>query len=326
MEWHRSRVLVTGGAGCIGSALSRRLVLAGADVTIVDSLLPQYGGNLHNIRDFAARVRLNVSDVRDAHSMRHLVRGVDVVFNLAGQTSHLDSMHNPLTDLEINATAQLSILETLRLHNPSARVVFASTRQIYGRPEYLPVDEHHPLRPIDVNGINKLAGESYHLLYHQVYGMQTCALRLTNTYGPGMRIKDDRQTFIGIWIRRLIEGRPFEVWDGGQRRDFNYREDVVDALLLAASQPAAIGCAFNLGSAEVVTLRQVADMLVELHPGGVYEVRDFPQERRSIDIGDHFSDFSLIEQTLGWRPRTPLRDGMIQTIDYFREHSDFYIR
>jgi UDP-glucose 4-epimerase len=319
------KVLITGGAGFIGSHLAHRLVNLGAEVTLVDSLIPEYGGNLHNLDGIVDRIRLNISDVRDHHSMRYLVRGVDLVFNLAGQTSHMDSMHDPFTDLDINSRSQLSILEALRHANPQARVVFASTRQLYGRPEYLPVDERHPQRPVDVNGINKIAGESYHLLYHEVYGIPTCALRLTNTYGPGMRIKDARQTFVGIWIRRLLEGQPFEVWGGEQLRDFNYVDDVVDAFLAAALSSAACGRVFNLGSSEVVSLMQLAQQLVEVNGSGEFQVREFPTERKKIDIGDYYSDFSLIEHELGWRPRISLREGLQRTLDYFRAHGGHYL-
>ena len=192
--------LITGGLGFIGSNLAQRLVDLGAEVMLVDSLIPEYGGNLFNVRHIADRVRVNISDVRDEHSMRYLVQGQDYLFNLAGQTSHLDSMNDPFTDLEINCRAQLSILEACRKYNPAVKIVFASTRQIYGKPDYLPVDEGHLLRPVDVNGINKMAGEWYHILYNNVYGIRACALRLTNTYGPRMRVKDARQTFIGVWI------------------------------------------------------------------------------------------------------------------------------
>lgn len=318
-------VLITGGLGFIGSHVARRLVNAGATVTVVDSLIPEYGGTPVNVADIADRISVNISDVRDPHSMRALLRGKDFLFNLAGQTSHLDSMTDPHTDLDINAAAQLSILEACRDENPLVRIVFASTRQLYGRPDYLPVDEKHPIRPVDVNGINKLAGEWYHLLYQQVYGIPACALRLTNTYGPGMRVRDARQTFLGVWIRQALTGEPITVFgDGEQRRDFNYVDDCVDALLLAATHPAAEGHVYNLGSDEVVSLRGLAELMTTLVPGSSYSLIPFPEDRKRIDIGDYYGDTTLVRDELGWSPRTGLREGLSATLDYYREHGPQY--
>ena len=212
------KILITGGMGFIGSNLARRLIELGNEITIVDSLIAEYGGNLRNLHDLRDEIRINLSDIRDEFSMKEIIKDKDYLFNLAGQTSHLDSMENPFVDLDINAKAQLSILEACRKNNPEIRVVFASTRQIYGKPNYLPVDENHPLNPVDVNGVNKIAGEQYHLLYNKVYGIATSVLRLTNTYGPRMRIKDARQTFLGIWIRNLLEGKPIQVYGNGQAK------------------------------------------------------------------------------------------------------------
>lgn len=323
-SWMGVRVLITGGLGFIGSNLARRLVGLGAEVTLVDSLVPEYGGNAYNITDIRDRVQVNISDVRDRHGFRALVRDQGVLFNLAGQTSHQDSMSDPFTDLDINCTSQLAILEACRHVNPKIRVVFASTRQIYGRPDYLPVDERHILRPTDVNGINKMAGEWYHVLYNNVYGVRSCALRLTNTYGPGMRICDARQTFLGIWIRNLLEGRPFQVWGGEQLRDFNHVDDVVDALLIAATDDRAAGVAFNLGDRSVVTLKDLADQLIEANGGGSYEIHAFPEERKRIDIGDYYADYSKFAG-LGWSPKVPLIVGLQRTLDYYRLHLDKYV-
>jgi UDP-glucose 4-epimerase len=319
------RVLITGGLGFIGANLARQLVGLGAQVTLVDSLVPEYGGNPFNIAGIEDRVRVNISDVRDEHSMRYLVQGQDFLFNLAGQTSHTDSMQNPYTDLDINCRAQLSILEACRKNNPGIKVVFASTRQIYGKPRYLPVDEDHLLHPVDVNGVNKIAGEEYHILYNDVYGVRACALRLTNTIGPRMRVKDARQTFVGIWIRLLVQGQPFEVWDGQQLRDFTYVDDAAEAFLRAAADEGANGQVFNLGGDCAITLKDLADLLVQVHGGGEYVVRSFPSERRRIDIGDYYADFSRIRSALGWEPRVPLPTALARTLGFYREHLEHYL-
>jgi len=323
--FHGKRILITGGLGLIGSNLARRLVEQGAGVLLLDSLIPEYGGNLFNIAGIEERVQVNISDVRDEHSMRYLVQRQDYLFNLAGQTSHMDSMQDPYTDLEINCRAQLSILEACRKYNPQVKVVFASTRQIYGKPDYLPVREDHLLRPVDVNGINKMAGEWYHILYSNVFGISACALRLTNTYGPRMRIKDARQTFLGVWIRLVVEGKPFEVWEGQQLRDFTYVDDAVEALMAAALSDQARGRVFNLGGDRVISLKDLADLVIEVNAGGHYVQRSFPAERKRIDIGDYYADDSCIRSTLGWRPRVSLREGLSHTLAYYQEHLPHYL-
>ena len=317
-------VLITGGLGFIGSNLAHRLVELGAQLTLVDSLIPEYGGNLFNIAGMEDRVKINISDVRDEHSFRYLIQGQDYLFNLAGQTSHLDSMQDPYADLEINCRSQLSILEACRKYNPRIKIVFASTRQIYGKPEYLPVDETHLLRPVDVNGINKMAGEWYHILYNNVYGIRACALRLTNTIGPRMRVKDARQTFLGIWVRLLIEGKPFEVWGGEQLRDFTYVDDAVDAFLMAAASDESNGQIFNLGGDCVISLKDLADLLIQVNGGGEHINHSYPVERKRIDIGDYYSDFSRIRSALGWEPKVPLREGLARILTFYREHMKHY--
>jgi len=319
------RVLITGGLGFIGSTLGCRLADLGADVLLVDSLIPEYGGNLFNIAGYEGKLKVNIADVRDEFSMDYLVRGRDLLFNLAGQTAHLDSMRDPYTDLEINCRAQLSILEACRKNNPDVKIVYTSTRQMYGKPDYLPVDERHLLHPTDVNGINKMAGEWYHILYNNVYGIRAVSMRLTNTYGPRMRVKDARQTFLGIWIRRLIEGETIEVWgDGTQIRDFNYVDDVVDAMLLAAATDDANGQIYNLGSDETINLRDLAALLVGLVGGGSFRVIPFPADRKPIDIGDYYADYRRIRGKLGWTPKVSLREGLARTLEYYRKYREHY--
>jgi UDP-glucose 4-epimerase len=321
------QILITGGLGFIGSNLARRLVEMGAQVILVDSLIPDYGGNLFNIDGLADRVTVNIADVRDEYSMDYLVRAQDILFNLAGQTSHLDSMRDPYTDLEINVRSQLSILEACRKNNPDVKIVYASTRQFYGKPDYLPVDEKHPLHPTDVNGINKMAGEWYHMVYNNVYGLRATSLRLTNTYGPRMRIKDARQTFLGVWLKQVLTGEPILVYgDGQQLRDFNFVDDVVDALLLTAIDPRADGQIYNLGSSEPpISLIDLAQQLVQIHGRGEYKLIPFPADRKLIDIGDYYADFNKIKSELNWLPRVTLAEGLDRSLKFYRPNLERYI-
>ncbi len=324
-DFYRGRqVLVTGGLGFIGSNLCRILADLGAHVTAVDSLLPDYGGNLFNLAGYEDRVRINIADVR-GHGMEYLVRDQEVLFNLAGQVSHIDSMTDPVTDLEINCTSQLRLLEAVRRGNPELKIVYAGTRQIYGRPHYLPVDEKHLLQPVDVNGINKISGEFYHLVYHQVYGIRASSLRLTNTYGPRQLIRHNRQGFIGWFIRQAALGEQIQVFgDGTQRRDFTHVEDVVDAFLRAGAADASDGEVFNLGEETPVSLLELAELLVEV-AGARYTLVPFPPERKRIDIGDFYADITKIRETLGWEPHKPLREGLAETVEYYRRHQEHYV-
>jgi UDP-glucose 4-epimerase len=320
-----ARVLITGGVGLIGSALARRLVALGAEVLLVDSMVPEAGGNFANIADIRDRLRVNVADIRDREALRHLLAGQDFLFDLAAQTSHLDSMNAPEHDLAVNCTAQLQLLELCRAVAPEIAIVHAGTRQIYGRPQYLPVDEAHPLRPADVNGVNKMAGEAYHLLFHDVYGLNTRSLRLTNVYGPGMRIKDARQNFLGIWLRRALEGVPFELWGGEQRRELLNVADAVEAFLLAALSRETAGLAFNVGGEAPYTLLALAEAVIRANGGGGFERREFPDERKRIDIGDFVTDDRRFRELTGWAPRIGLDEGLATTLDYYRRHLTNYL-
>jgi nucleoside-diphosphate-sugar epimerase len=317
---------VTGGLGFIGSHLSKRLVDLGAEVTIVDSLIPEYGGNPYNVREIRDRVHINYSDIRDPWSIRYLVRNQEYIFNLAGQVSHLDSMEDPQTDLDINCKSQLSLLEALRENNPEARIVFAASRQQYGRPQSLPVTEDHPLVPVDVNGINLVAGESYHLLYNDVYGIRATSLRLTNTYGPHLLMKHARQGFITVFIRLALEGRPITVFgDGSQLRDFTYVSDVVDAFLAVGVTDSTYGHALNVGGIEPVPLIEVARLCQKLAAnGGTVETAPWPEERKKIDIGSIYVDHSRLSHDTGWEPSVGLSEGLAETMDFYRDHGEHY--
>jgi UDP-glucose 4-epimerase len=318
------RVMITGGLGFIGWNLAERLIGHGARVLVVDSLVPGHGGNLAHLESLRGRARINISDVRDEHGMRILVRGQSVIFNLAGQVSHIDSMRDPYADLEVNCRAQLSLLEACRHNNPEARVVFAGTRQVYGRPDRLPVDESHPVRPTDVNGVNKMAGEWYHILYSNVYGVRASSLRLTNTYGPGQLLRHNRQGFIGWFIRQALDGEEITLFgDGEQLRDLTYVDDVVKAFLVAGCDPAADGQIFNLGG-EVISLRRLVELLIELTGQGSYRLIPFPAEKRLIDIGSFYAEDRKIRSALGWERGVGLREGLERTLQFYRERRADY--
>jgi UDP-glucose 4-epimerase len=320
-----ARVAVTGGLGLIGSALARHLVELGADVLLIDNMMPEGGANPANIAAIRDRVEVKIVDIRDAEAMRSLIAGRDFLFDLAAQTSHLDSMRAPFDDLAINATAQLQLLETCREVAPAIVIVHAGTRQIYGRPRYLPVDEAHPLNPTDVNGVNKMAGEAFHLMFHSAYGLDTRSLRLTNVYGPGMRIKDARQNFLGIWLRRVIEGDAFEVWGGEQRRDMVFVDDAAEAFLAAAMTPETRGAALNIGGDAPYNLAEIAAAIIAANGGGRYELKEFPPERKRIDIGDYYADDALFRRATGWQTATPLEEGLRRSLEYVRDNLSAYV-
>ncbi len=320
------RVMITGGLGFIGSTLAHQLAGLGARVLLVDSLIPDYGGNLFNVNGLEHRVKINIADVRQQSTMNYLVRDHDVIFNVAGQVSHIDSMQDPYTDLEINCRSQLSILEACRRYNPAVKVVFAGTRQVYGRPDSLPVTEQHLVKPTDVNGINKAAGEYYHLVYNNVFGVRACSLRLTNVYGPRQLIKHNRQGFIAWFIRLALEDREIQIYgDGSQRRDFVYVDDAADAFLRAGASDVCNGQVFNVGGLEPISHLALVELLTSVAGSGRYRLVDWPPEKKAIDIGDFYADSSLVARTLGWHPVTTLRDGLKRTLDFYRAHLQHYV-
>ena len=327
LEFYRDRrVLITGGLGFIGSNLARQLVAAGADILLVDGMNPEYGANRFNIDGIEDYVRVNVADVRDTTVMDTLVQDREVIFNLAGQVSHIDSMRDPYTDLDINCRAQLSMLEACRRYNPSVRVVFAGTRQVYGRPDRLPVDEHQLVRPADINGVNKAAGEYYHLLYNNVFGVRACSLRLTNVYGPRQLIKHNRQGFIGWFIRLAIQDREIQIFgDGSQLRDFVYVDDAADAFLRAGATGACDGEVYNVGGDEAISHRDLVAVLLETAGTGSVRYVEWPPDKKRIDIGSFYSDSTRFRQTVGWRPRVGMREGFARTIAFYREHLAHYV-
>ena len=324
--YHRRCVMITGGLGFIGSNLARTLVELGADVLIVDSLIPDSGANFFNIDGIADRVRVNISDIRLQTTLNHLVRRCEVIFNLAGQISHIDSMRDPYADLDINCRSQLCLLEACRFSNPRAKVVYAGTRQVYGRPDSLPVTEDHLVRPTDVNGINKAAGENYHLLYNNVFGIRACSLRLTNVYGPRQLIRHNRQGFIGWFVRLALEDRELQVYgDGSQIRDFVYVDDAADAFLRAGASEVCNGGIFNVGGAQPTSHRDLVSLLIDVAGTGTVRYVPWPPEKKAIDIGSFYADSSRFRAAVGWNPQVGLREGLTRTIAYYRQHLSHYL-
>ena len=322
--FEEKNVLITGGLGFIGSTLAYKLVEFGVKLTIVDSLIPEYGGNLFNIHGIEGKVKVNISDVRDSSSIDYLIQGQDYIFNLAGTLSHIDSMKDPFTDLEINCIAQLSILEGCRKYNPEVKIIFAGTRGQYGKPDYLPVDEKHLMHPTDVNGINNIAGEWYHILYNNVYGIKACSLRLTNTYGPRHQMKHHRQGIINWFIRQIMDGTTVRIFgDGKQIRDTNYVDDVVEGLLLATASEKTNGEVYNLGGFPI-SLKEIVEKMIKTYGEGEYELVPFPSESKEIEIGDYVADYSKFKRIVGWEPKIDVDEGLTRTFEYYKKYKQYY--
>ncbi len=324
-QYARKKALITGGVGFLGSALARALIDLNVEVTLVDNFDPDGGANLFNLNGIEDRVRVIRADIQNEEPMRAALQGQDFLFNLAGLMSHVGSMLDPFKDLAANAGGHVRLLELCRLHNPQIRIVYAGTRQVYGKPKYLPVDENHLPTPLDNNGVSKRAGEMYHIVYHRAYGMATCALRLTNTYGERMRIKDDKLNFIGWWLQRLVTDNAIQIFgDGSQVRDLNHADDVVRAFLLCAAIPKAEGKIYNLG-AQPIALLDLARLMIEVNGGGSLKTIPFPENRKRIDIGGYYADYGLIKNEIGWQPQVPLREGLARTLAFYRENKARYL-
>ena len=319
------KVLLLGGLGFIGSNLARRLAEHGAEVTILDNFLPDHGANWFNLNGIAEQVKVHIGDLRSEEALRELLRGQDLIFNIAAQTSHIDSMRDPMLDLDINARGNLIFLEACRAVNPEARIVFAGTRAFYGTPSALPVNEEAALRPQDVYAVNRLAAEQYHLVYHHHYGLPVSSLRLGNLYGPRAQMQHPRYNVLNYFIRMALEGRCIQVYgDGAQQRDYVYIEDACQALLLAGRSPTAVGRVYNLGCGLGYGFLELVQQIVALTGSGSWEQVAWPSEARPFDVGDFIIDISRIQRELGWNPHTDLNTGLKQTIEYYREHASHY--
>ncbi len=325
-SWRGKRVLVTGGAGFLGSALCHELAKLGARVTAVDAMMPDGGASLANLE--GANCLLVRGDIRDVE-LHSLCQGVDVLFNMAAQTSHMGGQKDPVADIAINAVSQVRLIQVMREAAPKAVVVHASTRQFYGRPISLPVDELHPVNPPDANGVSKWAGEQYWLLESRVLHRPVVSLRLTNCYGPRLRIRDARQTFLGIWIRRVLENEPFEVWGGEQLRDLTYVDDVTEAFIRAAecaTQANVNGQVFNLGGAPPASLLELANRLIAANNGqGSFITKEFPADRAPIDIGSYHANDHAFRAATGWSARVGLDEGLRRSLDWYRERLVDYL-
>ncbi len=321
MDWNGRKILVTGGAGFLGSNLCHALAARGARVTALDGFLFGGGANPANLEGSA--VELVRADIREI-DLRNLCEGVDVIYNLAAQTSHMGGQRDPLADIAVNAVAQVRLIQAAREAAPGAIVVHASTRQFYGRPHYLPVDEEHPVNPPDANGVSKFAGEQYWMIEHRTAGRPVVSLRLTNCYGPRLRIRDARQTFLGIWLRCVLEGKPFEVWGGDQLRDMTYVDDVT-AAFLAAAAPACHGRVFNIGGPPPASLLEIAGILAKLVPEAQFVTREFPADRATIDIGSYHANDTAFRAATGWAPLVGLEEGIGRSLAWYRERLGQYL-
>lgn len=318
-------VLVTGGLGFIGSNLCIELVKLGAHVTIIDNMLPRQGGNLFNVRDVEDKVTVNVSDVRNELSMNHLVKKKDYVFHLAGQVNHVDSMRNPVQDLDINCQGTLVLLEALRQHNTSAKVIFAGTRGEYGSSVKLPVDEDHPTNPKGIYAVTNLTAEKMVLVYDDIYGIKGACLRITNTYGPRHQMAHDEYGVFNWFIRKAMDNEDIPVFgDGRILRDFLYVEDLVECMLMVASTGEAYGKVFNVGTGVPVSFYELARKIVEIAGTGKAKFTAFTKEREEVEPGDYYADITKIKKVVGWKPRTSLEEGIIKTVEYYRKYKKEY--
>ncbi len=323
MEFSGQRVLVTGGAGFLGANLCHALAARGAKVTALDGFLFGGGANPANLE--GAGVELVRADIREV-DLRPLCEGVSVIFNLAAQTSHMGGQRDPLADIAVNAVAQVRLIQAAREAAPEAIVVHASTRQFYGKPLYLPVDEKHPVAPPDANGVSKFAGEQYWMIEHRTAGRPVVSLRLTNCYGPRLRIRDARQTFLGIWIRCVLEGKPFEVWGGEQLRDMTYVDDVTDAFLRAAATKACHGGVYKIGGPPPASLLEIAELMRKVGgPEVQFTTREFPADRKTIDIGSYHADDRAFRDATGWAPLVSLEEGIRRSLDWYRPRLSAYL-
>lgn len=320
----KKNILITGGLGFIGSTLAIREVKRGNTVTIIDALFPEYGGNEFNVSSIKKEIEVVIGDVRNTQLIQKLILKKDIIYSLAGTLSHVDSMKDPFTDLEVNCTSQLTLLEACRRYNPDTKILFAGTRNQYGRAKKIPVNEEHVMEPVDVNGINNIAAEWYYRLYHNIHGLWTCSLRLTNTYGPRHQMRHPRQGVLNWFIRQLLDEETVRLYGNGKQiRDINYVDDVVEAFIFAATNPKAKGEVFNVGG-EATSLIDFVKKSIKIVGSGKTRIVPFPHNRRVIEIGDYVADWSKIKRILGWEPKIRLDEGIRKTVQYYQTYKKYY--
>ncbi len=320
-----ARVLITGGAGMIGSTIARLLVEQGAEVTVVDAMLPAYGGNRFNLKDILDKIVFVRGDIRNLDRVKEWVDGADYVFSLAAQVSYVDSNHDPLLDLDINCRGHLNLLLALSQINRRAKVVFTSSRFVYGSIDYNPVDESHPFNCLSVYGIHKLAGEKYYRFYHDAHGLDTVSVRITNPYGPRQQMKHSKYGIVNWFIRLAMEGKPLTVFgEGLQKRDYIYVEDVAEGIMSAALTPETAGQVYNLGTGVGTPFIDMVRLVAQAQPGTEIQHLPWPQERYFVETGDFVADISRLREATGWAPPTSLREGIEKTVAYYRQHREQY--
>lgn len=316
--YNGKKVLVTGGLGFIGSNLSVALARLGASVVVVDSLIPGCGGSFQNLEGFRNRISCVVSDIGAGETLNPYIRDSEIIFNLAGEIAHLPSIRHADRDLALNVSSQLNFLDSCVRLNPGLRIVYTCTRQVYGVPRYLPVDEIHPMLPVDFNGIHKMAAAQYHLLLSRLQQLDTVVLYLTNVYGPRMALHLPQQGVLATFLRQAVAGKPIFVFgDGSQQRDPLYVDDAVDAILCAGLTQLDVNRSFNVGHSEVWSIYDIARHLSRLVGLPDPERCDFPSDRQRIDVGNYCTDTRLTEAVLGWRAQTSLPDGLVQSLRFF---------
>jgi len=318
-------VLITGGLGFLGSNIAHTLVPYGAKVTLLDALLPLYGGNRFNLHGIEDRVELVIGDIRDETLMNKLVQGKDVIFNLAAQVSYIDSIHIPFEDLDINCRGHLVVLEACRRNNSAARIVFPSSRMVLGKLLQSPADEKHPTEPLSLYGVHKLAGEKYYLTYHRTYGLKTTILRIANPFGIRQQMKHNKYSLVGWFLRQAMEDRTIQIFgDGSQLRDYLYSDDAVEAFLRAAVSERAIGEIYNVGSGSSHPFYEMVQTVVDVVGQGRLEYVPWPQNYEKIETGGLEISIEKARRGLRWSPRFNLKEGIGKMYLFYKEFKPYY--